>query len=165
MAYVSVAELNTAYTLSGPKAANPMVAGSTILAHGTFDSGEETGPALFVVLRSLSRGTYHLAPLGSVDAYWGDHLAKTPQVKGKILQSAKEKVVADIELIRRWRVLAQPGSEPKKEDLSLLGKGDAEKALKTWRFLQEVVVSDKDLPQERQRLLPSFTVTVTGEPV
>jgi hypothetical protein len=154
MAYVSVAELNTAYTLSGPKAANPMVAGSTILAHGTFDSGEETGPALFVVLRTLSRGTYLLAPLGAVDEYWGNHLAKSPQIKAKILQTPKESVPPDMELIRRWRVLAEPGAATKKEDFALLGKGGAEQALKTWRFLQDLVVSDKEVPQERQRPYP-----------
>ena len=75
MAFVSVAELDTAYTLSGAKAGSPLTAGATILGHGTFDGGEETGPALFVVLRTLSRGTYLLAPLGAVDGYWGDHLA------------------------------------------------------------------------------------------
>ena len=75
MAYVSVAELSTAFTLSGPQALDPLAAGSTILAHGTFGGGEETGPALFVVLRTLSRGTYLLAPIGAVDGYWGDHLA------------------------------------------------------------------------------------------
>ena len=154
MAFVSVAELDTAYTLSGAKAGSPLTAGATILGHATFDGGEETGPALFVVLRTLSRGTYMLAPLGSVDGYWGDHLGKTPQVKGKILQNTKEKALADMELIRRWRALAEPGAEPQKEDLSLLGKGGAERAMKTWRFLQDLVVADTDLLQERQRFHP-----------
>ena len=156
MAFVSVAELSTAYTLGGAKAANPLVAGSTIVGHGTFDDGEETGPAYFVVIRGLSRGVYLLAPLGAVDVYWGDFLAKKPQVKVRILQSPTDKVPADMELLRRWRVLAEPGAEPDKEHFCELGAQGRDQALKTWRFLQEVVVSEKDQPQERQRFHPLF---------
>ena len=94
---------------------------------------------------------------------WGDHLAKRPQIKAKILQTPKESVPPDMELIRRWRVLAEPGAAMKKEDFSLLGKAGAEQAMKTWQFLQDLVVSDKDQPQDRDKdpTHPHLTETVT----
>ena len=45
MAFVSIAELGDTYTLGGPNALNPLVAGATIVGNGTFDCGEETGAA------------------------------------------------------------------------------------------------------------------------
>ena len=133
---------------------NPMVAGETICARGAFDDVEETGKAYFVVLRCLSRGVYLVAPLGFVDAYWGDHLSKTPQVKMKVLQTVSEKVPPEMELFRRWRVLSAPGTEPKKEEFRGLSKADTERALKIRRFLQDLMVSDLNQPQDRERSDP-----------
>ena len=114
----------------------------TILAFGTYADLSEAGPAAFTVLRHAERGVYKMAPLGSSDAYWADHLGKLPQVKARILRTGKEKVEDDVELVRRWRVIGRPGEQLDKKDLDFLGIKPAEKALKTWRFLQEEVVSD-----------------------
>ena len=148
MAFLSVAELSTAFTLVGSKAANPLAAGATVLGHGTFEDGTETGPAFFVVLRSVSRGIYLLAPLGTTDGYWGNHLAKAPQVRARILQNVTEKTPKDMELLRHWQPVADPGVEPERSDFKKLGKDGAEEALKKWRFLKDLVVSDIDRPQE-----------------
>ena len=98
----------------------------TIIAHGTFDDGQETGPAGFVVLRNVGKHagmqTYLLAPIGCTDPYWGDHLSKTPQVRACVMRSLKDPVPTGAELLRQWRVVADAGMEPNRDDFSSFGK-------------------------------------------
>ena len=64
------------------------------------------------------------------------------------MQEVGEKVKRGVELMRRWRILAPAGTTLSKDDVSFLGKGDSEQAMKTWKFLIETVVSDNDKPKE-----------------
>ena len=146
--FVSCAALDSAFQLGGDRGLNPMNPGQTIIGHGTFDDGTETGPAAFVVLRNVGKQMYLLAPLGSQDPYWADHLSKTPQVRARIMRSEKCTVPSGMELIRRWRVLAEAGCEPKRDDFTFLGRSAADGIGKKWAFLNELVVADNATPQE-----------------
>ena len=97
--YVSVIEHPSAYQLGGDRARNPLTPGQMIIAHGLFDDGSATDETVFLVLRGLGNYTYVLAPLGSLDPYWGDHLAKHPQVKAKVMRTLMDVVPGDMELI------------------------------------------------------------------
>ena len=150
--YVSVHGMDCAFKLAGEKALNPLKAGRVTLAHGTFEDGGETGPAVFGVTRNSKKGVLMVAPLGSVDEYWGSHLCKHPQLRARILRTGKERPEGDSELLRFWRVLCQPGEELDPNDLSCLGEKGVEAAVKSWKFLQDVVVSENHI----------ITATVTG---
>ena len=128
---VSVAKVDGALQLSGVKAANPFKAGHTIAAHGRFDDGSETELGYFVVLRcSGKHHCYELAPLGCMDAYWAEHLRERPSVKAKVMARPGEKGESTSELLTRWRVIAEPGTEPSPASLDVLGKKGAEDAIK-----------------------------------
>ena len=99
------------------------------------------------MLRGTGNLTYLLAPLGSPDPYWGDHLARQPQVKAKIMRVASDLVPADMELLRRWRVVSEPGQAPNPEDYGSLPQHITETILPKWRFLHELVVAEKPQPQ------------------
>ena len=142
MEFVSLVSLPNAFTLGGAKAAAPFEAGSVILGRGTFEGSEETDDAYFVVLRSDGKGVYLMAPLGTADKYWHSHLERQPQVRVKLLQHAKEKLPADGELLRRWRVLAGPTEDPEKDAFVGLSKVAVDKALKRLKFCRDNVVSD-----------------------
>ena len=123
------------------------------MAHGVFDDYTETDSAIFVVLRSIAKAHIHgFAPLGCVDRYWAGHLKRNPSCTGKIMTRWGEKVPSNMELLTRWRVLAEPGVEPATADLQSLGKDGAEDAVKQWEFLRDYVVADKDRkPQESDK--------------
>ena len=159
--YVSVAKMCAAYTLAGEKALNPLKAGETIIGRGTFDDGAETGPGVFVVVRSKPNYTYVLAPLGSEDEYWSDHLRQNPTVDARILRG-KEVPGADMELLRRWIVISPPGVAPPRSSLTMLGKKGTDEALRQWKFLADNVVAENDTPQEimAETHDPDKTITV-----
>ena len=71
--------------------------------------------------------------------------------KAEGIPDRKETVPPEMEFLRRWRVLAEPGEEPRKDDFAGLKKEEVEQALKTWRFLQDLVLADKDRIQDGQR--------------
>ena len=148
--YVSVAALDNAFRLTGDRAANPLSAGETILGHGTFEDGTETGAALFLVLRCTGKQTYALAPLGCKDEYWSSHLSMHPQVSARILRGSKDPVPDGSELLRRWRLLGTVGAEPDWSDVTFLGKNGVASAQKTWTFLQDFVVAEGEKPQDKQ---------------
>ena len=107
--FVSAADLSSAWQLTGAKLAAPLNPGETIIGHGTFDDGSETGPGVFLVLKTLPNQIYSMAPLGCDDPYWGDHLKKRRKTDVKVMKNEKEKVPATMELLRRWRVIGRPG--------------------------------------------------------
>ena len=82
-----------------------------------------------------------------MDPYWGDHLAKHPQVKAKIMRTLSDVVPGDMELIQRWRLMSDPGQEPRKEDYEASPQSMVESILPRWKFLNELVVSEKPQPQ------------------
>ena len=105
-----------------------------------------------MVLRPLAAShVYSLAPVGCTDDYWAGHLEKNPQVAAKVLMKPSEKVPGSMELLRRWKVLSEPGEETEKSDLAFLGKTGVEYAVKTLAFVRENVVSDQVARQEWQR--------------
>ena len=146
--FVSITPMGSAFTLSGAKAVNPLDAGDTICAHGTFEGGEETGAAFFTIVRKKEKSRYVIAPLGSVDLYWGDHLSKQLQVDAKLMQAVNEKPRNGEELLRRWRVIGTSTTEVDPKEFSVIGKKGMETALRTLTFLQENVVADKRPPPE-----------------
>ena len=150
--YVAVAPVDNALRLAGERALNPLRAGETIIGHGTFEDGMETGPGVFLVLRCTAKHTYALAPLGCQDEYWSSHLSKFPQVSVRILRNLKDPVTAGNELLRRWKVIGTAGIEPDWSDVTFLGKSGVTAAQKSWAFLQDFLVADKQPPQERSRL-------------
>ena len=118
-----------------------------IVAHGIFDDGSATEEGVFLVLRGLGNAAYVLAPLGSLDPYWGDHLAKHPQVKAKIMKTATDTVPGDFELLQRWQVISEAGQEPVKSDYDRFPQTMLDSIIPRWRFLNELVVSEKPQPQ------------------
>ena len=100
-----------------------------------------------MVLRSLGKTTYSLAPMGTGDGYWHSHLSKTPQVRARILRGVNDAIPTDAELIRRWKTVADPGEVPDRDAFPFLGKSAVEGLRKQWKFLNELVVSDKPQPQ------------------
>ena len=133
---VSVAKLAGALQLSGDRASRPFLPGQTIAAHGTFDDRSETKLGFFVVLRESGKHhCYELAPLGCLDPYWAEHLARTPSVRAKVMARHGEKMSDNTELITRWRVVAEPGDEPPTTSLEVLGKKGLEEAKTKWLFL------------------------------
>ena len=149
--FVSVARLASAFTLGGDKARNPWSAGDVLACHGTFEDGSETDVGVFVVVRREDKGLHVLAPIGCSDEYWKEHLRTKHQVMAKILQEPGEKVKGDVELMRRWRILASAGSKLEKDSVAFLGRADADQAMKTWKFLVDTVVSDVERPKESDR--------------
>ena len=145
--YISVVGHPAAFQLAGERARSPLVAGQMIIAHGLFDDSTETGAAVFLVLRGLGNFTYVLAPLGTEDPYWGDHLAKQPQVKARVMRAMSDVVPGDMELIQRWHLMSDPGEEPCMKDYDAFPKSMVESILPRWRFLNELVVSEKPQPQ------------------
>ena len=87
--YVSVHGMDCAFKLAGEKALNLLKAGHVILAHGTFEDGGETGPAVFGVTRNSEKGVLMVAPLGSVDEYWGRTFVSTPSYEPGFCEQAK----------------------------------------------------------------------------
>ena len=146
--FLTLAELDNAITLSGPKAADPWKGGDVIIAHGTFDDGDETGAGAFVVIRRLSHHVYLLAPVGCVDEYWQHHLGAKPQVKARVLKQWQDTVPEDMELIRRWRLVGSSDSPPSRGDLTFLGEPEADAAIRLYGFLVDLVVADKQPPQD-----------------
>ena len=146
--YVAVAPVDNAFRLTGERALNPLNAGDTIVGHGTFEDGTETGPAVFLVLRSSAKHTYTMAPLGCQDEYWGSHLSQSPQVSARILRNVKDPVPADNELIRRWKLIGTSRNEPEWTDVTFLGKVGVTAAQKSWVFLQDFLVAEGQPPQD-----------------
>ena len=150
--FVSVVKVDGALQLGGDKSAQPLKAGQTIAAHGTFEDQTETDLGYFVVLRcSEKHHSYDLAPVGCVDPYWSEHLKGSPSVVAKVKARTGEKADSSIELLTRWRIVAEPGMVPASSALEPLGKHGAEEAIKKWHFLSEYIVSDN---QARQRSPP-----------
>ena len=130
--------------LSGERAANPLIPGQTISAHGLFDDGAETGLGVFVVLRASGRKHhYEVAPLGCTDRYWSKHIGDAPSTRVKVISRHGETVMKDVDQLTRWRILAEAGKSPLLADLALLGKPGAEKAHRKWKFLADYMVSDQ----------------------
>ena len=90
--YVSVMEHGAAVQLTGNRALCPLTPGQTVVGHGTYDDRAETGASIFLVLRDLGHHTYVMAPMGSLDPYWGDRLSKRPQVKAQLMWSPSDAV-------------------------------------------------------------------------
>ena len=151
--YVAVAPVDNAFRLTGERALNPVCAGDTIVGHGAFEDGTETGPAVLLVLRSTAKHTFSMAPLACQDEYWSSHLSKFPQISARILRNLKDPVPADNELIRRWKLIGTAGSEPEWSDVTFLGKAGVTAAQKTWGFLQDFLVAEGEQPQERWKTL------------
>ena len=151
-AFVSVAKIAGALQLDGERAANPLKAGQTIAAHGTFEDASETDIGFFVVLRASSKShTYDLAPLGCRDPYWSGHLRDKPSVSAKIMTRPSEKVGTTTELISRWRVVAEAKEMPPPSAWEPLGKRGAEDAAKKWSFLSDYVVTEAEAGNEHPR--------------
>ena len=146
--FVSVVKIDGALQLSGEKASQPLKAGQTIAAHGTFEDQSETELGFFVVLKCSGRHhTYDLAPVGSADEYWGEHLKGSPSVVAKVKARPGEKAEKGpngMELLTRWRIVAEPGMVPDVSVLGALGKHGADEAIKKWHFLSEYIVTDKE---------------------
>lgn len=143
--FVSLAKLPDALQLTGEKASRPLSAGQTVAVHGYFDDGSHTGLAVMVVLRASGKHHhFEMAPIGCIDPYWGAHLQRSPSVSAKLISRPGEKAIGEIELITRWRVLSEAGSEPLGSDLQFLGKVGAVEAAKRWNFLSDYVVSEKE---------------------
>ena len=141
--FVSVAKHPDALQLDGDRAANPLKAGQTIIAHGMFEDQSETAAGYFVVLRSSAKHhTYELAPIGCLDSYWGEHLKGKPSVVAKVMARSGEKVGGTTELLTRWRVVSGPNDKPPPESLEGLGKRGADDAVKKWCFLADYVVTE-----------------------
>ena len=146
--FLSLAELDNAIQLHGDRAANPWTGGDVVVAHGTYDDGEETGPGAFVVIRRLAPAVYLLAPVGCTDPNWQHHLQDKPQIKGRVLRSVKEKIPEEMDLIRRWRKVGNSQSPPSRADLLFLGEKNADAALRQYKFLVDLVVADDQAPQD-----------------
>ena len=78
--FVCVVAQDGAERLTGTAAKQPLLAGQTIIAHGTHEDGTETGAGIFLVLRQVNARMYMLAPLGSSDEYWDSYLSQMPAV-------------------------------------------------------------------------------------
>ena len=148
--FLSVAEMENAIQLHGDRAANPWKGGDVLVAHGTYDDGEETGPGAFVVIRRLAPALYLLAPVGCTYENWQHHLKDKPQIKARVLRSVKEKIPESMDLVRRWRVVGNSQTPPSREDLLFVGEKDADAALRQYGFLMDLVVTDDQAPQDGQ---------------
>ena len=51
--------------------------------------------------------------------------------------------VDGVELLTRWRIIAEVGAPPEASEVAVLGKTGAEDALKKWHFLSDYVVTDQ----------------------
>ena len=76
------------------------------------------------------------------------------------MKNAKETCPAKLELLRRWRVIGEPGGPAPSDELSFLGRKRQEAAISQWKFLTEYVVADQEVPQEAARS-DSFTKNAT----
>ena len=103
-----------AVQLKGAGAKQPLVAGQTIVAHGTYDDSSETGPGVFLVLRQTGDIEYLLSPLGTTDAHWESWLQKSSTVKALLWRDARDAIPTEKEHLRRWRVVTAAGEEPNK---------------------------------------------------
>ena len=151
--FVSIVKLEGATQLKGEHAARPLKPGQAIAAYGTFDDETETDIGFFMVLRSSKKNhTYELAPLGCRDPYWGKHLKGAQSITAKMMCRVNEQVdTKNVELLRRWQVLAEPKEKPPPSAFEALGKKGTEEAMGKWLFLSDYIVTDY---QARQR--PSF---------
>ena len=113
-----------------------------IIAHGTYEDGSETGPGVFLILRQTGAKEYVMSPLGSSDEYWEAYLSTAPTVKA-LLWRDQRYIPSDKELLRRWSVVSGVGEAPKKSDYVGFSKPIVEGLIKTWEFLNELVVSEK----------------------
>ena len=52
-----------------------------------------------------------------------------------------------MELLQRWRVVAEPGQEPKMRDFEGMPNPITAAIIPKWKFLNELVVSEKPQPQ------------------
>ena len=157
--FVCLTEQFDATRLTGTAAQYLLKAGQMLHGRGAFEDGSETGGGIFLVLRSLGYHSYLMAPFGSADPYWADHLSRSTYVKVQLMRSAGEKVPSDTELLRRWRVMSEHGEEPKKADYEGFPRAILNELKAKWQFLNELVVSD--VPQVQAGSdSPHLTVTV-----
>ena len=133
--------------LTGAAAKQPLIAGQTIIAHGTHDDGSETGAGIFLVLRQVNARMYVLAPLGSSDEYWESYLSQMPTVEAVLWRNASDTMPAGTELLGRWRIVTEAGEVPKSKDYGGFNKPILDRLTKKWHFLNELVVSEKPPPQ------------------
>ena len=133
--------------LKGALALKPLSAGQMLIGNGTYSDGSSTGLGIFLVLRQASAKTYVLAPFGSEDGDWSKWLAEKSHVKAVLLRSVKDSVPKEDELLRRWRIVSEKGVTPQKSDYGSFGKTIADGILKKWKFLNELVVSEKPPPE------------------
>ena len=142
--FVSIVQYEGALKLIGDNARNPLTPGQTVIAHGLFTDGTETGAGAFVVLRASGKPHhYEFAPLGCVDRFWQKHLSTSPSVHVKLVTKEGEKVLKEVDQITRWQIVSEPGRPPTNADLTVLGKLGAEKALRTWSFLADYIIKDQ----------------------
>ena len=141
--FVSLVAHDEAVRLTGVKAQKPLAAGQMVIAHGTYEDGSETGAGIFLILRQVGAREYVMAPLGSADPYWEAFLAETPTVKAVLLRDASDAIPSDKELFRRWRIVSEAGEAPKKKDYVGFPKPFVDGLSKKWKFLNELVVSEK----------------------
>ena len=133
--------------LTGGRARQPLLAGQTIVAHGTHEDGSATGPGIFLVLRQSSARDYLMAPLGSSDGYWQSYLAELPTVKAMLWRDSQEAMQEGKELLVCWRVASDVGEVPNAKDYGEFKKPLVKDLAKKWHFLNELVVSEKPPPQ------------------
>ena len=136
-----------AEVLRGDAARTPLVAGQMIMGCGTHSNGFSTGLGVFLVLRQVSARTYALAPFGSKDAGWAEWLSGKLAVKAVLMRGAKESIPKVDELLRRWRIISEKGEKPQMKDYVAYGKKVTDAIEEKWKFLNELVVSEKPLPQ------------------
>ena len=145
--YVSLIPHAEAEQLKGDKARAPLKAGQMIIAHGTFEDGTETGAGIFLILRQCSAKEYKMAPFGSVDPYWEGYLAGSAHVTVMLMRQTGDAIPADKELLRRWRIVSEAGEAPKKNDYAGFPKTILDGMSKKWKFLNELVVSERPPPE------------------
>ena len=145
--FVCVAAQDGAERLAGAAAKQPLLAGQTIIAHGTHEDGTETGAGIFLVLRQVNARMYMLAPLGTSDEYWDSYLSQMPTVKAVIRRNASDTMPVATELLRRWRIVTEAGEVPKSKDYRGFKKPILDRLSEKWYFLNELVVSEKPPPQ------------------
>ena len=110
---------------------------------GTHSNGFSTGLGVFRVLRQVSARTYALAPFGSKNAGWAEWLSGKLAVKAVLMRGAKEIIPKEDELLRRWRIVSEKGEKPQMKDYMAYGKKVTEAIEEKWKFLNELVVSEK----------------------
>ena len=111
-----------------------------------------------MVLRQTGTGEYLLAPMGTTDAHWESWLKKFSSVKALLWRHTDDAVPKEKELLRRWQVVSAAGVKPKLSDFMAYGKPIAERVVKQWGFLSDMVVTEGPPPEAVT--VPYFPVTV-----